>query len=86
MNTNEVIARLAGTALGKPVHANDHVNMCQSSNDCIPSAIHVSAVLASRRELLPALEELRAASRGRRSGPGPRFSRPAARISWMPCR
>ena len=61
MNMNEVIARLAGTALGKAVHANDHVNMCQSSNDCIPSALHVSAVLASRRELFPALEELRAA-------------------------
>jgi len=61
MNANEVIARLATQRLGKAVHANDHVNMCQSSNDCIPSAIHVSAVLASRRELLPALEELRAA-------------------------
>jgi fumarate hydratase class II len=59
MNANEVIARLAGKALGKPVHANDHVNMCQSSNDCIPSAIHVSAVLAARRELYPALEALR---------------------------
>ena len=58
MNANEVIARLAATALGRPVHANDHVNMCQSSNDCIPSAVHVSAVLAARRELLPALEEL----------------------------
>jgi len=60
MNANEVIARLAGQALGKPVHANDHVNMCQSSNDCIPSAIHVSAVLVTRRELLPALEGLQA--------------------------
>ena len=60
MNANEVIATLAGRALGKPVHPNDHVNMCQSSNDAIPSAIHVSAVLAARRELLPALEELRA--------------------------
>ena len=58
MNANEVIARLASQSLGKPVHANDHVNMCQSSNDCIPSAIHVSAVLATRRELLPALESL----------------------------
>ena len=60
MNANEVIATLASRALGKPVHANDHVNMCQSSNDSIPSAIHVSAVLASRRALLPALEDLRA--------------------------
>jgi len=58
MNANEVIAHLASQSLGKPVHANDHVNMCQSSNDCIPSAIHVSAVLAARRELLPALERL----------------------------
>ena len=59
MNANEVIARLASQALGRPVHPNDHVNMCQSSNDVIPSAVHVSAVLASRRELLPALELLR---------------------------
>jgi fumarate hydratase class II len=60
MNANEVIAMLASRKLGKPVHPNDHVNMCQSSNDAIPSAIHVSAVLASRRDLLPALEDLRA--------------------------
>ena len=61
MNMNEVLAHLAGTALGRTVHANDHVNMCQSSNDCIPSAIHVSAVRLARQELYPALEELRAA-------------------------
>ncbi len=61
MNMNEVVAHLAAAALGRAVHANDHVNMCQSSNDCIPSAIHLSAVLAARRELFPALEELRAA-------------------------
>jgi fumarate hydratase, class II len=60
MNANEVIATLASRALGKSVHPNDHVNMCQSSNDCIPSAIHVSAVLATHRMLIPALEELRA--------------------------
>jgi fumarate hydratase, class II len=59
MNANEVIATLASRALGKSVHPNDHVNMCQSSNDAIPSALHVSAVLAARRDLLPALEELR---------------------------
>jgi len=45
MNANEVIARLAGERLGAPVHPNDHVNMGQSSNDVIPSAIHVSACL-----------------------------------------
>jgi fumarate hydratase class II len=59
MNVNEVIARLASETLDRPVHANDHVNMCQSSNDVIPSAIHLSAVLATRRQLLPALESLR---------------------------
>jgi fumarate hydratase class II len=59
MNANEVIARLASDALGKPVHANDHVNMSQSSNDVIPSAIHVSAALEIIEELLPALEHLR---------------------------
>jgi len=59
MNANEVIARLATQALGKPVHANDHVNMGQSSNDVIPTAIHVSAALAVRRDLMPALEHAR---------------------------
>ncbi|HEV7607413.1 MAG TPA: class II fumarate hydratase [Steroidobacteraceae bacterium] len=59
MNANEVIATLAGKALGKAVHPNDHVNMCQSSNDAIPSAIHLSAMQATRDELLPALEILR---------------------------
>jgi fumarate hydratase class II len=59
MNANEVIATLAARALGRAVHPNDHVNMCQSSNDAIPSAIHVSAALATRHELLPALESLK---------------------------
>lgn len=59
MNANEVIAALAARRLGKAVHANDHVNMGQSSNDSIPTAIHVSAALAVHRELLPALAHLR---------------------------
>jgi fumarate hydratase, class II len=59
MNANEVLAKLATKALGKPVHANDHVNMSQSSNDVIPSAIHVSAALEITQKLLPALEHLR---------------------------
>jgi len=59
MNANEVIASLASRRLGTAVHANDHVNMGQSSNDVIPTAIHVSAALAVRRELIPALEHLR---------------------------
>ncbi|MDE2261689.1 MAG: class II fumarate hydratase [Gammaproteobacteria bacterium] len=59
MNANEVIATLATRGLGKAVHPNDHVNMGQSSNDVIPTTIHVSAALGVRRELIPALEHLR---------------------------
>ena len=59
MNANEVIAALASRRLGRAVHPNDHVNMGQSSNDVIPTAIHVSAALSVRRELVPALEHLR---------------------------
>ena len=54
MNTNEVISHIATES----VHPNDHVNMGQSSNDIIPTAIHVSACLAIHEELLPALEYL----------------------------
>src|SRR5699024_8354388 len=43
MNTNEVVAHLASEAAGETVHPNDHVNMGQSSNDVIPTAIHVAA-------------------------------------------
>ena len=59
MNANEVIASLATRRLGRPVHPNDHVNMGQSSNDVIPTTIHVSAAVLVRRELVPALEHLR---------------------------
>jgi fumarate hydratase class II len=58
MNANEVIAQLAGARLGSKVHPNDHVNMSQSSNDVIPTAIHVSAFLLVTQELIPALEQL----------------------------
>ena len=58
MNANEVIAHLATDALGSTVHPNDHVNMSQSSNDVIPTAIHVSAAVACAEELLPALDHL----------------------------
>jgi fumarate hydratase class II len=58
MNANEVIATLASRTLGRSVHPNDHVNMGQSSNDVIPSAIHVSAYLAVVEELLPSLQHL----------------------------
>lgn len=58
MNVNEVLAHLASEALGQPVGPNDHVNMSQSSNDVIPSAIHISAALAIEHDLQPALEHL----------------------------
>jgi fumarate hydratase, class II len=60
MNANEVIARLATQSLGSAVHPNDHVNMSQSSNDSIPSAIHVAAASELSDKLLPALEHLAA--------------------------
>ena len=60
MNANEVIATLATRASGKPVHPNDHVNMGQSSNDVVPTAIRVSAQSGVEAELLPALDHLRA--------------------------
>jgi fumarate hydratase class II len=58
MNANEVIATLAERRLGKKVHPNDQVNMSQSSNDVIPTAIHVSAALVVNEHLLPALRHL----------------------------
>jgi fumarate hydratase class II len=54
MNANEVIATLAGEG----VHANDHVNMGQSSNDVFPSAVHLAALDRTTNELLPAVAQL----------------------------
>ena len=59
MNANEVIATLATQRLGRPVHPNDHVNMGQSSNDVIPTALHVAACLEVTETLLPGLDHLR---------------------------
>jgi fumarate hydratase, class II len=55
MNANEVIAHLASDYAGQVVHPNDHVNRSQSSNDVIPSAIHLSAAIQLRTHLLPNL-------------------------------
>lgn len=55
MNANEVIAHVASEAMGASVHPNDDVNMSQSSNDVIPTAMHVSARVAIEEALLPAL-------------------------------
>jgi fumarate hydratase class II len=66
-NANEVIAnrsaQLSGKSIGShdPVHPNDHVNMGQSSNDVIPSAIHISAAEELKNHLIPALEKLHGA-------------------------
>jgi fumarate hydratase class II len=64
MNANEVIANRAAELLGeevgsRAVHPNDHVNFGQSSNDVIPTAMHVSALEAVEKDLVPALEQLR---------------------------
>jgi fumarate hydratase, class II len=66
MNANEVIANRALELLGKErggkeIHPNDHVNMSQSSNDVIPTAIHISALEAIQKELVPALKQLQQA-------------------------
>ena len=67
MNANEVIANRAIEIMGgqigsrKPVHPNDHVNICQSSNDVIPTAIQLAALLGIQLDLIPALERLQAA-------------------------
>ncbi len=58
MNVNEVIATLAQQYSAQAVSANDHVNMGQSSNDVIPTAIHISAALLTHNHLIPALKTL----------------------------
>jgi fumarate hydratase class II len=64
MNANEVIANRANEILGgqkgiyKPVHPNDHVNLCQSSNDVFPSVIHIAAVNLLQNKLIPELKNL----------------------------
>ncbi len=70
MNANEVIANRACQLLGREagsgaVHPNDHVNLCQSSNDVIPSAVHISAYIETVENLLPALACLKAALQDR---------------------
>jgi fumarate hydratase class II len=66
MNANEVIANRASEVIGgtlgsRMIHPNDHVNMCQSSNDVIPTAIHVAALEGLDKHLLPALHRLHGA-------------------------
>ena len=67
MNANEVISNRAIQILGgevgskSPVHPNDHVNKGQSSNDVIPTAIHLAALISIKEDLIPALEKLQGA-------------------------
>jgi len=65
MNVNEVIATLASRGCGEPVHPNDHVNMSQSSNDVVPTAIHVAAAVLLTDGLVPALAHLSEVLRAR---------------------
>ena len=71
MNCNEVVANRACQLLGAPmggktpVHPNDHVNLCQSSNDTFPTAMHIAAVEQCHHALLPALDHLRQALAGK---------------------
>ena len=58
MNVNEVIANLASRQTSKTIDPNDHVNMGQSSNDVIPTAIHLSTAIGINQQLIPALEHL----------------------------
>jgi len=58
MNANEVLANIASDIYGETIDANDHINCGQSSNDVIPTAIHVSAALALQRNLIPGLVTL----------------------------
>ena len=84
MNANEVISNRAIQILGgelgskSPVHPNDHVNMGQSSNDVIPTAIHLAALISIKHDLLPALEKLRRPCK-RRPRNSTAWSRPAGR-------
>jgi fumarate hydratase class II len=59
MNVNEVLARMASLASGNDVSPNDHVNFGQSSNDVVPSAIHIASVLEIHSNVVPALEHLK---------------------------
>lgn len=72
MNANELIANRANEILGgkrgiyQPVHPNDHVNLCQSSNDVFPTAIHIASVISLQEKLLPALRNLHQALKTKR--------------------
>ena len=81
MNANEVIATLAARRLGQAGACRTiNVNMSQSSNDVVPTAIHVAAALLLNERLLPALRHLSDGARVAGARVRARWSRPAARI------
>ena len=93
MNTNEVIAgrrqreaHRQAAAASRPVHPNDAVNMGQSSNDVIPTAIHVAALEGIRKKLIPALEDLQKLLAGQGRRRSTTSSRSAGPTSRTPCR
>jgi len=58
MNANEIIAKIASESLNEEIHPNDHVNMSQSSNDVIPTATNIAAVIGIVENLIPSIENL----------------------------
>src|SRR5450756_2148034 len=65
---NEVLAALATTRLGRPVHPNDDVNASQSSNDVFPTSVHLAATAGVVRDLVPALKHLAASLEAQAQG------------------
>ena len=82
MNANEVIATLAG----EDVHANDDVNMGQSSNDVFPTAVHLAALGELTNDLLPALDRLGRLARGEGAGVRRRRQVGPDAPGWTRCR
>ena len=89
MNVNEVIANAANLKLGgklgakSPIHPNDHVNMSQSSNDSIPTAMHIAAAIEIERHLKPALAQPSQGARQKGKGICQASSRSVVPIRWM---
>ena len=76
MNVNEVLAALAGRALGRDVHPNDHVNASQSSNDTVPTAIRLAVAQQLVDDVHPAVDGARRRASRRWPSASPASSRP----------
>ena len=84
MNMNEVISHLASSE-SNAIHPNDDVNMGQSSNDVIPSAINVDSSLSVKNNLIPSMKHLRNAI-DEKPNQSAIYQKMGEPISWMPCR